>query len=106
MSAPVQAGCSEAAPEQAGEQADDWRVTGPQPLGTFVKGDVSDQLVQLTVQLAAELWVTRRRLAAIESQLVSAGVVVSPDQMEPHAEPEDHSGRDEFIRRLFGALLT
>ena len=83
-----------------------WRVAGPQPIGTFVKADVTDQLVQLSVQLAAELWTTRRRLAAIEAQLVSAGMITSPDQLEPGAEPKDHTGRDEFIQRLFSAFLT
>lgn len=88
----------------AGEEG--WRVVGPQPIGTFVKADVTDQVVQLSVQLAAELWMTRRRLAAIEAQLVTAGLITSPDQLEPNAEPEDHTGRDEFIQRLFSAFLT
>jgi hypothetical protein len=83
-----------------------WRVAGPQPIGTFVKADVTDQLVQLSVQLAAELWMTRRRLAAIEAQLVTAGLITSPDQLAPGAEPEDRTGRDEFIQRLFSAFLT
>lgn len=89
----------------AGEEPAGWRVTGPQPIGSFVKADVSDQLVQLCLQLAAEVWTTRRRLAAVEGQLVAAGVITSPDQLEPGAEPENHAERDEFIRRLFGAFL-
>lgn len=85
-----------------------WRVDGPQPLGSFVPDGVNDRLVQLSVQLAAELWVTRRRLNDIESQLVAAGVIVSPDRREPGDGDEDEgrSERDAFIRRVFGGLLT
>lgn len=88
-----------------GKEPAGWRVTGPQPIGTFVKADVTDQLVQLCLQLAAELWTTRRRLAAVEAQLVDAGAITSPDRLEPGAGPEDHTERDEFIQRLFGAFL-
>jgi len=84
----------------------DWRVDGPQPLGAFVPDGVNDQLVQLCTQLAAELWVTRRRLAALETQLVSAGVVANPDTVPPPAEPEDHRARDAFIGRIFSGFLT
>jgi hypothetical protein len=82
-----------------------WRVEGPQPLGSFVPEGVNDQLVQLCLQLAAELWVTRRRLATIESQLVDAGLVIDPDRLQPPDEPENHTQRDEFIRRIFQSFV-
>jgi hypothetical protein len=106
MSAPARPGDATAAAGPDTAVISDWRVMGPQPLGAFVKADVTEQLVQLGIQLAAELWVTRRRLAAIEAQLVTSGAIVSPDQIEAAAEPEDHARRDEFIQRLFVAFLT
>lgn len=95
------------------EDTGNWRVDGPQPLGAFVGEGVNDQLMQISVQLAAELWVTRRRLAALESQLVAAGLVVSPDAIEPDAAAPDaadgpggRAERDAFVRRVFGGLTA
>ncbi|MEV4670427.1 MULTISPECIES: hypothetical protein [Actinomadura] len=95
------------------ETTGNWRVDGPQPLGAFVGEGVNDQLMQISVQLAAELWATRRRLAALEAQLVAGGMVVSPDAIEPDefdaaaaGGAGDRADRDAFIRRVFGGLAT
>ncbi|WP_329520991.1 hypothetical protein [Spirillospora sp. NBC_01491] len=117
------------------EDTGNWRVDGPQPLGAFVGEGVNDQLMQISVQLAAELWVTRRRLAALESQLVAGGLVVSPDAIEPDAAggagegsaaggagegnavggaggssavggTGDRAERDAYVRRVFGGLIA
>ncbi|TDD35631.1 hypothetical protein E1287_13365 [Actinomadura sp. KC06] len=90
------------------QEKDTWRVDGPQPLGAFVGEGVNDQLMHISVQLAAELWVTRRRLAALESQLVAGGVVTSPDALEPDdGDPAAaRAERDAFIRRVFGGLTA
>ncbi|QKW38951.1 hypothetical protein HUT06_37060 [Actinomadura sp. NAK00032] len=88
------------------EHTGNWRVDGPQPLGAFVGEGVNDQLMQISVQLAAELWATRRRLAALESQLVAGGAVVSPDAIDADGGIGDRADRDAFIQRVFGGLAT
>ncbi|MFI0371897.1 hypothetical protein ACH35V_28875 [Actinomadura sp. 1N219] len=92
------------------QETETWRVDGPQPLGHFVGEGVNDQLMHISVQLAAELWVTRRRLAALESQLVAGGLVESPDTLQPDDGAADRAAeraeRDAFIRRVFGGLTA
>jgi hypothetical protein len=83
-----------------------WRVEGPQPLGAFVPDGVNDELVQVCIELAGELWVTRRRLAALELQLVEAGLVTSPDRLQSPGGLEDHTERDQFIGRIFRGFVT
>ena len=86
---------------------DTWKVSYPESLGALLPDGVDDQLLHISVGLAAELWVVRRRLAELESQLVKSGTVTSPDQIR--REPDDVIGlpeRDEFIARVFGALIT
>ncbi len=83
-----------------------WRVDGPESIGTFVPEGVNDRLLQVSMELAAELWVTRRRLAALEAQLVEAGVVTSPDRMPARLDAEERVQRDTFVRRIFGSFLT
>ncbi|MEO9220495.1 MAG: hypothetical protein ABI251_01720 [Mycobacteriaceae bacterium] len=72
----------------------------------FLPAGVNDQLLHLSLELAAQLWVTRRRLAAIEAQLVAAEIVVNPDERSPGADPEDHADRDAFLRQIFGGFLA
>lgn len=86
---------------------DGWKVSYPEPLGSLTPDGVNDQLLHISVGLAAELWVVRRRLAEMERQLVEAGSLTSPDDIRH--EPDDVIGtpeRDEFIARVFGALIT
>jgi hypothetical protein len=83
-----------------------WRVDGPEPIGAFVPEGLDDRLLQVSMELAAELWVTRRRLAALEAQLVEAGVVTSPDRMPARLDPEERAQRDAFVHRVFGSFLT
>lgn len=86
---------------------DTWKVSYPESLGAFLPDGVNDQLLHISVALATELWVVRRRLVELESQLVESGTVTSPDQIR--REPDDVIGtpeRDEFIARVFGALIT
>lgn len=84
-----------------------WRVDGNEPIGTFLPGGTSDdRLLQVIMELAAELWVTRRRLAAVEAQLVEDGVVVSPDRLAADLDPDARADRDAYIGRVFGGLLA
>jgi hypothetical protein len=83
-----------------------WQVQYPEPIRRFIHHDASDQLLHISMQLAAELWVVKRRLAEVESQLVDADVITSPDRIrrEP-AFTFDRAERDQFVKDLFGVLL-
>ena len=81
-----------------------WRVSGPGPLGAFLPEGVNDRLLQVSMELAAELWVTRRRLAAIEAQLVESGAVISPDRLQSELDPQQRRERDAFVQRVFGSF--
>lgn len=83
-----------------------WRVDGPGPIGAFVPEGVNDKLLQVSMELAAELWVTRRRLAAIEAQLVDKGTVTSPDRLPAELDPQERAERDAFVQRIFGSFTT
>jgi hypothetical protein len=83
-----------------------WRVDGPGPIGTFVPEGVNDKLLQVSMELAAELWVTRRRLAAIEAQLVDSETVTSPDRLPAELDPHERAERDAFVRRVFGSFTS
>lgn len=86
--------------------APSWRVTYPEPLGMFLDEPIHDDLMQITMQLAAELWVVKRRLNLLEGRLES-----SPDAGGAESEVRDESfsfdpsDRDLFVQRIFGHLL-
>jgi hypothetical protein len=94
-------------PERVQPGLDDtWRVRGPGPIGAFVPEAGNDRLLQVSMELAAELWVTRRRLAAIEAQLVENGVVCSPDRLPADLDPQAREDRAAFVQRIFGSFTT
>jgi hypothetical protein len=86
---------------------DSWRVSYPEAPGDFLAGHSNDQLAHIALELAAELWVVKRRLAAIEGRLVSGGVIASPDSAG--TADEDRAAvvaeRDAFVSRVFAAML-
>jgi hypothetical protein len=86
---------------------DSWRVSYPEPPGEFLASHSNDQLAHIAMELAAELWVVKRRLAAIEQQLVSGGAIVSPDSAATtdEARAESAAQRDAFVSRVFAAML-
>lgn len=86
--------------------AGSWRVDGREPIGAFVPDGVNDLLLQVSMELAAELWVTRRRLAAIEAQLIENGTVISPDLLPAESDPDARQERDAFVQRIFGSFTT
>lgn len=87
---------------------DSWRVSYPEPQGEFLASHANDQLAHIALELAAELWVVKRRLAAIERQLVSGGAIVSPDAVgtTDEARTEAAIQRDAFVSRVFAATLA
>jgi hypothetical protein len=98
---------------------DSWLVSYPEPRGEFLASHSNDKLAHIAMELAAELWVVKRRLAAIEQQLVSGGTIVSPDAMSTAdaTGTDDATGtadearagavaqRDAFVSRIFAAML-
>lgn len=63
-----------------------------------------DPFVRLAAELAAEIWVTKRRLATLEAELIRRGIHLDLDHVDP-VDAEDHAERDAFIARVFGTLL-
>jgi hypothetical protein len=85
---------------------DSWLVSYPEPQGDFLAHYSNDQLAHIAMELAAELWVVKRRLAAIEQQLVSGGTITSPDTLSTdEARAGTANQRDAFISRVFAAML-
>lgn len=82
-----------------------WQVEGPEALGQFITGNVSDRLLQVSIEIAAELWTTRRRLARIEGQLTNNGTISDPESDPAAFSPEERSERDQFINRIFNNFL-
>ncbi len=83
-----------------------WRVEASEPLPRLLRHDADDQLMHICMQLAAELWVVKRRLQEVESQLVGTAVITSPDEIR--REPDyrfDTQARDRFVRSVLGVLL-
>lgn len=64
----------------------------------------ADPFVRLAAELAAEVWVTKRRLITLERELVRRGVDLDIDHAAP-LEAEDRTARDAFIKRVFGSLI-
>jgi len=81
--------------------------TGSPPAPVFLPDVASDTLARVCLELAAELWVVRRRLAAVERRLVDADVIADCDQAE--AEPlseTDLQARRRFVERVLGPVLA
>lgn len=83
-----------------------WKVEYPEPVGRFLHHDGADHLMHISLQLAAELWVVKRRLAEVEAQLVDRGSLTSPDTVPRERDfTFDPSERDRFVQGIFGALV-
>ncbi len=78
---------------------------GNEPLGKFAPENMNDHILHVIFELAAELWVVKRRLAEIENSAVTAGVIPSPDSIvRDETFAFDNLGRDAFVERIFGSL--
>lgn len=88
--------------------APSWKVEYPEALGSFLKDPVHDDLMRLIMELAAETWVVKRRLHALESQLADSGAIVPLDLEITNDEARNAAidERDAFIRGIFGHLLA
>lgn len=69
--------------------------------------EVVDRLSRVCLQLAAELWVTRERLAVLEHQLEAGEPYVALDEADVSEFRRTRPAvRDEFIQRVLGPLLA
>ncbi|TAM87956.1 MAG: hypothetical protein EPN43_08945 [Jatrophihabitans sp.] len=75
----------------------------------FLDSPVQDALVNICIELAAELWVTRSRLRRLE-QLVRVDGVAATELIESEEDPSEQSKRAEerdlFARRIFGGIAA
>ena len=75
----------------------------------FFDHSVIDNLIAVTMELGAELWVQRERMRVIEQLLAEHGVVTREaiERYESSSEEQDRvrSERDAFVQRLYGLLL-
>lgn len=67
-----------------------------------------DALVDVMLEMAAQIWVVKRRNAILESLLTDKGVLAS-GEMEDHRFPADRAAhirteRSEFVATLFRSL--
>ncbi|MFM8517836.1 MAG: hypothetical protein ACKODA_08170 [Nevskiaceae bacterium] len=80
----------------------------PAPEPAFFDNPAIDNLIAVTMELGAELWVQRERMRIIEKILAEKGVVTAEliEQYTPSAEEAAtvHAERDAFVQRLFGAF--
>ena len=80
----------------------------PAPEPAFFDNPAIDNLITVTMELGAELWVQRERMRIIERILAEKGVVTAEliEQYTPSAEETAavRAERDAFVQRLFGAF--
>jgi len=80
----------------------------PAPEPAFFDNRAIDDLIAVTLELGAELWVQCERLRVIEKLLAERGAVTA--EMLEHYTPSDEerervrAERDAFVARIFGAF--
>ena len=80
----------------------------PAPEPAFFDNPAIDNLIAVTLELGAELWVQRERTRALEQLLAECGVV-SAAQLEAFAPSAEQAAlakaeRDAFVNRIYGAF--
>jgi hypothetical protein len=76
-----------------------------EPLGKFAPDNINDHILHVIFELAAELWVVKRRLAEVEGAAVANGVINSPDSIiRDDSFVFENAERDAFVERIFGSL--
>jgi len=80
----------------------------PAPEPAFFDNPAIDNLIAVTMELGAELWVQRERMRIIERILAEKGVVTAEliEHYTPSVEETAavRAERDAFVQRLFGAF--
>jgi hypothetical protein len=80
----------------------------PAPEPAFFDNPAIDNLIAVTLELGAELWVVKERLRVMEHLLATHGRVTS-DMIEQYQAPAAEQARvkaqrDAFVNRLYGAF--
>ena len=76
-----------------------------EPLGKFAPDNINDHILHVIFELAAELWVVKRRLAEVEGAAVANGVITSPDSIiRDDSFAFESAERDAVVERIFGSL--
>ena len=80
----------------------------PAPEPAFFDNPAIDNLIAVTLELGAELWVLRERNRVLEQLLCDKGIVSEKliEAYEPEAEEAARvrADRDAFVNRIFGAF--
>ncbi|MEZ5500831.1 MAG: hypothetical protein R3E77_15565 [Steroidobacteraceae bacterium] len=80
--------------------------SSPDP--AFFDNPTIDRLIEVTLELGAELWVQRERLGLIERLLAQHGVVtremLENQQLDDQTLQATARDRDEFVARIFGSF--
>lgn len=80
----------------------------PAPEPAFFDNPAIDNLIAVTLELGAELWVQRERLRIVEKLLAEKGVVTA--ELIEQYQPSDaelaraREERDAFVNRVYGAF--
>ena len=78
----------------------------PEP--AFFDNPAIDNLIAVTLELGAELWVQRERMRVIEKLLADKGVVTTEliEQYQPSADElaRSRAERDAFVSRVYAAF--
>ena len=80
----------------------------PAPEPAFFDNPAIDNLIAVTLELGAELWVQRERMRVVESLLAQKGMV-TPELIEPYQPSEAEAAksraeREAFVARVYGAF--
>ena len=93
-------GASSAPPFEIG------KAMGAKP--SFLPAPIMDDLLTITMQLGAELWVVKDRLRVLEEVLEESGIDAQKRIDEYRPSPERRQEiiklRDAFVEQIFGAL--
>lgn len=83
-------------------------IPAKSPEPAFFDNPVIDNLITVTLELGAELWVQKERMRVVETLLAQRGVVTA-ELIEQYAPSADEAARvrearEAFVQRLFGAF--
>lgn len=80
----------------------------PAPEPAFFDNPAIDNLISVTLELGAELWVQRERARVLEKLLAEKGLVSSEliEMYQPSVEEaaQAKAERDAFVNRIYGAF--
>lgn len=80
----------------------------PAPEPAFFDNPAIDNLIAVTLELGAELWVQRERMRIVEKLLAEKGIVTPEliEQYQPSSEEAERARaeRDAFVNRIYGAF--